>query len=46
MNFRTETIVFFPRFIGGKEDKHKVGIKLGKQPKVEEESNVDEKSAD
>jgi hypothetical protein len=31
---------------GGKEDNHKVGIKLGKQPKVEEQNNVDEKPVD
>jgi hypothetical protein len=34
---------------GGKEEEnimHKVGIRLGKRPMVEEQNNVDEKSAD
>jgi hypothetical protein len=29
-----------------KEDKHKIDIKLGKQPKLKEQRNVDEKPLD
>jgi hypothetical protein len=49
-----ETVVFFFRILGtimvdakpSKEDRHKVDCVLGKQPKVEEQRNVDAKPTD